>query len=52
MELELKGEWSLEEVEYVVERNTCRQSENCTNKTLRLTLPQPQRTVLRTANRG
>ena len=44
-----KGEWSLMAVEYVVARNTCRQGENCTNKTLRLTLPD---STFRTANRA
>jgi len=37
--MEPKGEWSLKAVEQVVERNTCRQGENCTSKTPRLTVP-------------
>lgn len=51
--MELKGRRSLKEEEYVVERNTCRKGENCTNKTLRQAYSPPTtfRTVLRTANR-
>jgi hypothetical protein len=39
--MELKGRWSLKEEEYVVERNTCRKGENCTNKTLRQAYSPP-----------